>query len=196
MTRLRRFIIVGQTARPELSLDDLPATSGRLDLLLQCARAALLVSHGVRRDTIAYLVMMGAEGGPRTLRIEGPTAQFVRPDERSLALLVQKASARSTGFGDMTRGVSVARGGLEVALADGGARGRRFVLDERAALDLRDAELGDGDVTFVLGDHLGLDEASARALADATRLRVGPVSLHASDAVTIVVNELDRRGLT
>ena len=36
-----------------------PATSGRLDILLRCLRASLLVSHGLREDTIIYLVLMG-----------------------------------------------------------------------------------------------------------------------------------------
>src|SRR5262245_20269818 len=92
---MRRFVVVGQkaSASPDFSLDDLPATSGRLDVLLRCLRAALLVSHGLREDTIVYLVLQGGPRAPRALRIEGAAARFVRPDERSLAVLVKKVLA-------------------------------------------------------------------------------------------------------
>jgi len=96
----RRFVIVGQkaTASPEFSLLDLPGTSGRLDVLLRCLRSALLVSHGLRRDTIVYLVLQGGPEAPRVLRIDGSAIRFVRPDERALALLVQKALGRAATF--------------------------------------------------------------------------------------------------
>ncbi|MEO5728597.1 MAG: tRNA (pseudouridine(54)-N(1))-methyltransferase TrmY, partial [Byssovorax sp.] len=44
---MRRFIVIGQraTASPDFSLINLPASSGRLDVLLRCLRAALLFSH-------------------------------------------------------------------------------------------------------------------------------------------------------
>jgi len=188
---VRRFVIVGNKARGGFSLDDLPGTSGRLDLLLRSARAALLVSHGVRRDTIVYLVLGGDPAGPRTLRIDGPTAKFLRPDERAFAVIAQKALASSTGFGDPTRGVSVAAGGLDLALADAGP-GALYVLDEAAPRDLREGTI-DPDPIFVLGDHLGLDPAT-RARVGGAALRIGPVSVHADDAVAVVVNELDRQG--
>src|SRR3954468_10373902 len=95
---MRRFVVIGQKAiaSPDFSLTDLPGTSGRLDVLLRCLRAALLVSHGLRRDTIVYLVLLGGEGAPRVLRVDGSAIRFVRPDERALALLVQKALGRAT----------------------------------------------------------------------------------------------------
>src|SRR5215207_1855813 len=100
---MRRFVVIGQraTASPEFSLLDIPGTSGRLDVLLRCVRAALLVSHGLRRDVVVYLVLQGGPRAPRTVRIDGATARFVRPDERSLATLVQKSLAAApdgTGF--------------------------------------------------------------------------------------------------
>src|SRR5688572_29532366 len=90
--RVRRFAVIGQTASAaaDFSTEDLPSSSGRLDILLRCVRAALLVSHGVRRDVVVYLVLKGGERAPRVLRIAGQHAQFLRPDERSLALLVKK----------------------------------------------------------------------------------------------------------
>jgi tRNA (pseudouridine54-N1)-methyltransferase len=208
VTALRRFVVIGQkaTASPEFLLNDLPGTSGRLDVLLRCLRAALLVSHGLRGDTMIYLVLLGGERAPRTLRIDGAVAAYVRPDERSLATLAQKALATPTSeqrgagaqgrFTLLRRGIAVADGGLDVVLEDLGAC-TPYVLEESAP-DVREASLtprpGVPDVFFV-GDHLGFDEVTRARIAElgAQPISVGPVSVHADDAVALLVNELDRR---
>ena len=199
---LRRFIVVGQkaTASPDYSLINLPASSGRLDVLLRCLRAALMYSHGLRRDTVVYLVLLGGPQAPRTLRIEGATARFLRPDERSLAVLVQKALAapleaisKREGFAFVRPGVAIAEGGLDAVLADLGAASLHVL--EEGAPDLRGVTFTGGDQAFFLGDHLGFDETTRARLAalGALPVGVGPVSVHADDAVVLVVNELDRR---
>jgi tRNA (pseudouridine54-N1)-methyltransferase len=158
---LRRFVIIGQraTASPDFSLDNLPASSGRLDVLLRCLRAALLVSHGLRRDTVVYLVLLGGPRAPRTLRVDGATARFLRPDERSMAVTVRKALAapvEGAGFVPLRNGFAVADGGLSAVLEDLSPMSSLglFVLEEGAP-DLREAPLTGVDPVFFLGDHLG-----------------------------------------
>ncbi len=192
---MRHFVVIGRkaSASPGFLLDDLPGTSGRLDLLLRCVRAALLVSHGVRRDTRVYLVLLGGPDAPRTVRIDGAIAEYLRPDERSMATRVQKALATpkgTAGFTVLRHGFAVADGGIEVVLADIGDAPSRYVLDE-GGRDLRATTLAT-DSAFFVGDHLGLDEATRRAIGGASAISVGPVSVHADDAIAIVNNELDR----
>ncbi len=215
----RRFVIIGQkaTASPDFSLVDIAGTSGRLDILLRCLRSALLVSHGLRRDTIVYLVLLGGVLAPRVLRVDGRYVRFIRPDERMLAILVQKALARSSPdaepgvFVELRPGLAVARGGVDAVLGDlglggdvglGGGLGpssapkvaATYVLEEDAR-DLRDGPLASDDVVVFVGDHHGFDEASRARLAalGAVAIGVGPISVHADDAITIVCNEMDRR---
>jgi tRNA (pseudouridine54-N1)-methyltransferase len=198
---MRRFVIIGQkaTASGDFRLDDLAGTSGRLDVLLRCIRSAILISHGVRRDVVVYLVLRGGTRAPRVLRVEAAATKFLRPDERSLATLVKKAleaqaAGEDEGFIDVRPGISVRRGGLDEIVAELGDA-RLFVL-EPTGTDLRLAvDLNGTDATFVLGDHLGLDDTTRARLAalGAVSLRVGPVAIHADDVVTIVSNELDRR---
>ncbi len=196
----RRFIVVGRaaTAGGDFLLDDLPGTSGRLDVLIRCVRPAFLTSHGIRRDVVVYLVLLGGARAPRVVRIEGADVKFLRPDERAVATLVKKVLASHSddvglGFVLVKPGISVARGGLDLALEDAhGSSSPLFVLEEGAS-DLRDAkELG--SACFVIGDHLGLPEDARRRLAalGARPVSIGPISLHADDVVTIVNNELDR----
>jgi tRNA (pseudouridine54-N1)-methyltransferase len=201
---VRRFIVIGQRAlaSPEFLLDDLAGTSGRLDILLRCLRAALMVSHGVRTDTIVYLVLLGGPRAPRTLRFEGAHARFLRPDERSLAVLARKLlaadrdPARGLAFVPLKIGIWLAEEGLGAVIADlDGAT--PYVLEEGAA-DVRGAAIDLHDAAFFLGDHLGIDAPSRAQLSHlgAIPLGLGPVSLHAEDAVAIVANELDRRDAT
>lgn len=198
---VRRFVLIGQkaSASEDFVLDDLPGTSGRLDILVRCLRPALLTSHGLRREVIVYLVLLGGPLAPRVVRIEGAGVRFFRPDERSLAVRMKKALARrddqdASGFVEVRPGMALARGGLELVLAE--ARGAQpFVLDERGP-DIRASEdVGATDALFAIGDHLGIPD-DARAALDrigARPLSVGPVAVHADDVVTILTNELDRR---
>jgi tRNA (pseudouridine54-N1)-methyltransferase len=198
---MRRFVVIGQaaTASGEFLFDDLPGTSGRIDVLLRCLRAALLVSHGLRRDAIAYLVLMGGPRAPRAIRVVGEHVRFLRPDERSLAVLANKLLSKelpedARGFVELKAGLAVADGGLDVVLADLGDA-RPFVLDG-AGVDVRDAgDVGAPSAVFFVGDHLGFDEATRAKLVSigARALSIGPTVVHAEDAVAVLSNELDRR---
>lgn len=195
---MRAFVIVGRSARADdgVLLDDLAGTSGRLDVLVRCIRAALCVSHGIRRDVRVYLVMLGG-AAPRTVRIDGADAKFIRPDERALATLLKKTIARveseDARFVEQRPGISVACSGLDAVLAD--VEGVPLFLLEESAPDVRGTRPTSG--AFVIGDHAGFDEETRAKLATAGArpLGVGPVSLHSDDVVTVLNNEIDRAGL-
>ncbi len=198
---MRRFVVIGKTATAsdDFRIDDLPGTSGRLDVLLRCIRAALLVSHGVRRDAVIYLVLGSGPRAPRTLRVSGAGAKFIRPDERSLGVLAQKilasrADEGAPGFVEIKAGIALSRGSLADVLADleGAAP---YVLVE-SGVDIRSVDdFACDDAAFFLGAHVDFDDDTRAALASfgARPLSVGPVGLHAEDAIAIVSNEVDRR---
>jgi tRNA (pseudouridine54-N1)-methyltransferase len=197
---LPSFVVIGQRADAsgEFLPDDVPGTSGRLDVLLRCVRAGLLCSHGIREDVTIYLVLCGGARAPRAVRIDGASARFVRPDERSLATLLRKtlashADEAAEGFVEARPGVAIANRGLESVLTDLGPA-PAFILEEGGP-DVRDADLPLRDAVFFLGDHLGFAEQTRDRLTlhSARSLSVGPRSLHTEDAIAIVLNELDRR---
>ena len=69
------------------------------------------------------------------------------------------------------------------------------MLDERAN-DIREIPLDDRNGVYFVGDHLGFDDATRAGLVamGAIPLGLGPMSVHAEDAVAVLANELDRRG--
>ncbi len=197
---MRRFVLIGQTASAssDFSLEDLPGSSGRLDVLLRAVRAALLVSHGLRRDVLVYLVLRGGAAGPRLLRIDGRSVKFLRPDERSLATLIRKTLAAAPSpcpaFVELRPGLELRDGDLAEVLAEAPAA-RSFVLHE-GGRELREVPAAsDDEAWFFIGDHLGFDVVSFALLErhGCERVSVGPVSVHSDDAITLVHNELDRR---
>jgi tRNA (pseudouridine54-N1)-methyltransferase len=148
-----------------------------------------------------YLVLLGGPNAPRVLRIDGSEIRFVRPDERALALLVQKALGRATpdaeagAFVPIRPGLALASGDLEAVIADLGSSAAVAYVLEEAARDVREGALEADDVVIFVGDNHGFDEAT-RARLDAlgaVPIGVGPISLHADDAITILCNEMDRR---
>jgi tRNA (pseudouridine54-N1)-methyltransferase len=184
------FAIVGHLARTDgvFSLNDLPGSSGRMDVLCRCVNASLFLSHDMRRDTDCYLILCGEPAAPKTVRFSGTSVRSLSPDERSAAALIKKALDLPVGseFREAAPGISVRKGGLERLITE-----HVFaVLDEKGG-DIRSAEtLPDA---FILSDHLNFTDDEESLIRHCTRYSVGPACLHADHTITVVHNELDRR---
>jgi tRNA (pseudouridine54-N1)-methyltransferase len=196
---VRRFLVLGHTAAsgPGFSQKDLAGSGGRLDILARCMPAAFLVSHGVRPDVELYTLHLGPPAAPKVVRMQSAALKHLNPDERSSALLLEKAlTAPTTGpvWAPATPGVAVAR--MPLAELLDALRAPIVLLDEKGEDVASVAGRLPGDALVVLGDHLGFtpkEEAllGARAVA---RVSLGPVSLQADQCVVVLHNHLDRRG--
>jgi tRNA (pseudouridine54-N1)-methyltransferase len=184
------FAVIGHIARTDgaFSLNDLPGTGGRMDVLCRCVNSSLFLSHDLRRDTDCYLVLCGEPAAPKTIRFSGTEVRSLSPDERSAAALIKKALELPVGseFRNAAPGISVRKGGLERLITE-----QVFaVLDEKGG-DIRNAEtLPDA---FILSDHLNFTDDEESLIRNCSRYSVGPACLHADHTITVVHNELDRR---
>lgn len=191
---MRRFVVVGHKAAsaPGFSLKDLAGTGGRLDVLVRCVPAGLLVSHGLRADVELVTLHLGPPSAPKAVRWRSGTLRHLNPDERTTATLFEKAlGAATTGpvWQPSTPGVDVARLGLEDVLGEG-----PLVMLHESGVDIAEASVPQGS-TFVLGDHLGFtpEEDALLAARGALRVSLGPVSLQADQCLVVLHNHLDRR---
>lgn len=118
---MRNFVIVGHkaTTNPDFSLEDIPGTSGRLDILCRSVTAAFVISHGIRKDVCVYLVLLGGEI-PKTILLQGETLRHLNPDERTTAALLKKALnvPATQEWAMSTSGIFVRTGGLREVLDD------------------------------------------------------------------------------
>jgi tRNA (pseudouridine54-N1)-methyltransferase len=159
-----------------------------MDILCRCVTASLFLSHGMRRDAEIYLVLCGQPDPPATILFSGEKVRYLNPDERSAASLIKKALAmhRVHTFRESTPGVFVRKGGLTELLAE-----HRFAVLDESGQDVRNADLMPGN--YIVSDHLNLSPGELEMVSDLPRLSIGPLSLHADSAITIVLNESDRR---
>src|SRR4030042_6619995 len=108
---MRRFVILGHKVpvSGDFTLNDLPGSAGRLDVLCRAVGASLFVSHGIRRDTEVVLLIQDSV----EIRIAGDRVRRLNPDERSTAALLQQALQQATDEElQASPGILVARSSL------------------------------------------------------------------------------------
>ena len=189
---MRTFVVVGHkaTTLPNFSLEDIPGTSGRLDILCRSVTSAFVLSHGIRKDVLVYLVLLGGEP-PKTIRLVGETLRHLNPDERTTAALLKKALAvqATPEWAMSTSGIFVRTGGLPELLEDLKPRSVRLVYLKEDGKDIRclNDESQERETAFVLGDHTGMteEEEALLALAGAEVVTLGPASLHADHCIVV-----------
>lgn len=193
---MRRFLIIGHRAAttPTFSLDDLAGAAGRIDILLNAANAALLLAHDLRRDSEASLLLLGPPDPPRLVRFLGRGIRSFQPDIRSNAALLRKALEHGSRVErEVSPGILASKASFEEALD---RLGPAFVYLKEGGKDVRSAVLP-ADATFILSDNQELTPEEERAVLDRDALVVGlgPHALHTDQAIVLVQNELDRKGV-
>lgn len=194
---MRQFVVCGHDVptSPDFSLDDLPGTGGRLDLLCRCVNAGLFTSHGIREDVRVHLVHRDEV----TVRFDGATARSLNPDERSTAARVRDAlDSKADAIGhmpaDVSPGVELYRMGLDATLdkLDG-----EIVHLHEDGDPATDGELPETPI-FVLSDHQDFTDDERELLGNRAdrRLRLGPEAIHADHSITVAHNWLDTEGYT
>ena len=196
---MREFLIIGHKALTSgnFSLNDMPGSAGRMDILCRCTSAALFLSHDMRRDVQVHLLLLGEPGPQKIVRFDGDSLRYLNPDERSSGSLIKKALEKEVGDMEVksTPGVWVRHGGLGTLLDEFVEKGRKIVYLREDGEDIRDVVGSLDDAVFIMGDHNGVTEEEEILImgARATVVNVGPLSLHSEHCVTLINNELDRK---
>ena len=193
---MRDIVIIGHKAKTngDFSLNDLPGSAGRMDILCRCVSSALFLSFGMRRDVNVHLLLLGDPDPGKIIRFEGLHLRYLNPDERSSGSLINKALQKDATEQDIrsTPGVWIRRGDLKSLLSE--FEGRNLLYLREDGKDIREFALEIRDPVFILGDHTGVTEEEEEQLleAGAKIISVGPISLHSNHCITLIHNELDR----
>lgn len=196
---MQDFIIIGHKAVTTggFSLNDMPGSAGRMDILCRCINSVFFLSHDLRRDVQAHLLLLGEPNPPRVIRFNGEKLRYLNPDERSAGALIKKAldiGAISSIETRSTPGVWIRETDLSTMLSEFSSDGRKIFYFREDGEDIRSTSEGLKDGVFILGDHLGLTEDEEKLVMglSAGTISVGPLSLHADHCIILIHNELDR----
>ena len=218
---MRNFIIVGHRAvtYPPFSLNDLPGTGGRVDILARSINAAFLLSHGIREDVEVTTVLLGPEDPPKNIRFIGTELKYLNPDERSTGALIRNALIkfynlktnpekkqfeRSVIQNDIlgnelrsSPGVYISNSGFEEILRFYNGRSLPVCLIENGSEFSKLAEELENnnkkDLTFILSDDKDFtpDEEDLINKHSKFSLSLGPITLHTDHCIILMHNILD-----
>ncbi len=197
---LRRFAVVGHRAmsKGKLPLNDLASGAGRMDVLIRALMAGLMTSHGLRKDSMVVLHLLGGPGPPRRIKFDGETLKGLHADERSIAGTIGKVIATPLPpighWQPITAGISHSGGGLEFTLQEW-QDGATVLLDAEAprlwmpkTMLLDKSKASERTLNFVLSDDQPLGDV---ATEDAVLRSLGDQWLQGHMAIGVVQFLLD-----
>ncbi|MBC7085577.1 MAG: tRNA (pseudouridine(54)-N(1))-methyltransferase TrmY [Methanomethylovorans sp.] len=196
---MQDFIIIGHkaTTSGNFSLNDMPGSAGRMDILCRCLNSVFFLSHDLRRDVQAHLLLLGNPNPPRVIRFNGEKLRYLNPDERSAGALIKKAlESDNISFLETcsTPGVWIREANLQTLLNEFVKDGRKIFYCREHGEDIRTIAEKIKNGVFILGDHVGLTEDEENLVLEKSThiISVGPLSLHADHCIILIHNELDR----
>ena len=189
------IVVLGHRANADgtFTLEDLPGSGGRIDIIVRSIGASFFLSRDIRRNVVFYAILMGGNTAPKTLMVRGDEVRYLNPDERNIAALIRHALLKPSGpeWRMASPGIYIREGGLVELLPEL----ENIVILKEGGEDIRGAPMPHNP-TFVLSDKEEfrpeeLEALRSRAVAE---LSLGPLSYHTEHAIVIALNELDRRG--
>lgn len=170
-----------------------------VEYLAQMIVSALFISKGHRQDTRLSLVLEDSADYSRSITLDGAVlGDLGGTTEAALLQLIAnglqlgrslgKAESIATAAGLMVTAISfehLVKAKLEAHAV--------FLLDPKGE-DIRTAEIP-VDAVFLLTDHIPMPRKTFKSMQrqGVARISLGPVMLQASQCISIIQNELDRR---
>lgn len=172
--------------------------------LAQIFLHGLFVSQGHRSDTVLHLAMEGARDFPKLISIDGSRlGSLAGLHETALLGVLADALSEGARLGkeetkDLANGIRIAAISFEhflkqkVGKQKAGQDIPMFLLDPKGQ-DIQSHPIPAASL-FVLTDHIPMPKKSFNTLdrLGVRRLSLGPTTLHASQCITLIHNQLDR----
>ncbi len=201
---MREFIYYSGKARTSGNFDDL-MKAGRIDIALHIIINSFFISQKMRDDVKLHLVFYGPPDPPKHLEMfpgksipeTGVEAGKEQLDisKKDLAGIIKKMlyKYREGKKTEVWPGFYVEKKSLFKIIDELEEQGKQiYVLDEKGE-NIEDAEIGENPV-FVIGDNEGFPNKELKKLKKlAIPISVGKKIYFASQIVTIVNHELDKR---
>lgn len=169
--------------------------AGRLDIAIHVIISSFFLSHDFRKDAKLHLVFYGMPDPPKHIEMQiVPELEISKKDVGNLLkkILYKYKAGKKT---EALPGCFIEKKSFLDVVEELKEQGNEiFILDKKGE-DIRELEIPENCV-FVLGDHEGFPAKELKRLKKiATTVSIGPKMYFASHVVSVVNNELDRRGI-
>jgi tRNA (pseudouridine54-N1)-methyltransferase len=176
-------------------------SGAHVEYLAHMITNALMVSKGHREDTTLHLVLEDSDDFSRCISLQGEQlGDLGGTTEAALLNVIKTALQYGQGLAKEASvltpsGVKVTAISFEHLVKARVAEGPVYVLDPKGE-DIREAQLPVNAV-FLLTDHVPMPKKTFKSMQrqGVNKLSLGPLMLHASQCITVIQNELDRRYL-
>ena len=205
---MREFIYFSNSARTSGKFDSNKLMeAGRMDIAIHVLINAFFLSHKLRDNTKVHLIFNGPPNPPQHLELfpgisipeTGKQVNDNKPDisKKDIGNLIKKMLYRSnhTKKVEIWPGYNIEKKSLFKVIDELEKDGKEIYILDAKGEDIRDLEINDNPV-FILADHKGFNKKELKKLQSSGELvSVGKNTYFASQVVTIINNELDRRGI-
>jgi tRNA (pseudouridine54-N1)-methyltransferase len=174
--------------------------AGRMDIACQIVIMSFFLSHKLRNNVKLHLIFNGPPDAPKHIEMFPGKALGEDSDhdisKKDVAGLIKKLLYKyKPGINnEVMKGYFIEKKGIIDFVNDLLNDGKEVFILDRKGDDLRDIKIGNNPV-FILGDHDGIPKQELKRLKkmDIKKVSVGDEMYFASQTMTIVQNELDRR---
>jgi len=198
---MRELIYYSRTAPTSGNFvkQDLQA-SGRIDIAVHTVIAAFFLSHKIRTDTKLHLIFAGPPTPPRHLELkpvtEGKTGMdkiYLAKKDVSGVLKKMLYKYKEGEKREVFPGFWIEKKGFLELVKELHEQKRNLYILDADGEDIRSVEVKENPI-FILGDHKGLPDKEFKRLKQiCTPVSIGKRVYFASQTISVVNNELDRR---
>ncbi len=182
----REYILFSRLGHTDANFKN-PHDAGRLDIVIECAKAAVFMSQAIRKDTVFHAILNGPPQPPVHLRIDGATLHDIRTDEQTWTQILRKIL-----MGKPHPGITTDKTSFEALVKTKAPESTVYVLEE-GGKDIQTIKL-ETNAVFILGDHIGLPKTVERfALRYGKKISLGKHAYLASSCITILNYHLDKQ---
>ena len=203
---MREFIYYSKNARTlgKFDLNNL-MKAGRMDIACQIVIMAFFVSHAIRDNVKLHLIFDGPPDAPKHLEIfPGKNIQFadisnrIDISKKDVAGLFKKMlyKYKKGEKREISPGYTIEKKPLIAVVEELIEKGKEVYIMDRRGKDMREIEKKEFEkAVFIIGDQDGIPKQEIKKLKKVgiKKISVGRQMYFASQTLTLIQNELDRK---
>jgi tRNA (pseudouridine54-N1)-methyltransferase len=169
--------------------------AGRIDIAIHSIISAIYLSNSYREDVKIHLIFYGMPSPPKHIEIQvTPKLELSKKDIGNLIKKILYKYKKDKKNEVFPKCFIEKKSFLKVIEELIEQEKEIFILDKKGK-DIRDVKIKDNSV-FIIGDQKGLPKKELKRFKKIIKkISIGPKMYFASQTITILNNELDRRGL-